>query len=84
MELARWPGALVALVGVAVAVAGAQARPRRPLGTLDPAPADAGPASTPASGPGAVARPRRVAVEIDGRSLVLGAVLILTLVAAVG
>jgi predicted PurR-regulated permease PerM len=83
MELARWPGALVALLGVAVVVAGAQATPRRQRATPDPTPSVAAPVRPPASSPDGVARPRRFTVEIDGRSLVLGGVLILTLVAAV-
>jgi predicted PurR-regulated permease PerM len=83
MELARWPGALVALLAVSVVVAGAQAMPAQPPPTPDPASSEPAPAPPPPPGRDGSARPRRLAVEIDGRSLLMGGLVVLTLVAAV-
>ena len=81
VEFGRWPGALVALVGISVLLAGADAS-----GTLSAErveePAPVAPAAAEAVVIGA--EPRRVLVDIDPQSLVLTGVVVLSLVVGVG
>src|SRR4051794_29529469 len=86
MELGRWPGALVALVAIAVVVAGLEAMHTEgaPAGRYPLTTADVPPAGSPAVNGARPTGPRKLAVEIDTRSLVLTGAVTLALVVAVG
>jgi predicted PurR-regulated permease PerM len=85
MELGRWPGVMVTLVAVAVVTAAVDAWRRAPVAQVVPRPsAPVATADTAAVALTSDSGPRRVAVDIDTRSLVLAGAVALSLVVAVG
>ncbi|MBV8984192.1 MAG: AI-2E family transporter, partial [Acidimicrobiia bacterium] len=86
MELGRWPGALVALVVVAVLLAGADALAHRTVHSDDGASlaATAALGATPVPGADNNGGGRRLVVDIDPRSLALAGAVVLALPVAVG